>query len=159
LKRIAGKGVLAIDIIEKDNKLLISAGKKKFSMPLIDIEDKQIKVPELNFEFSESIAIDILEGCLGDLGAIKAESLNIAYKADKKTLRVTGLTDLQDYTNDIVIDAKCETNPDSKYAVEYLAKMWNKKLGDKCIVKFSKDYPAMFDFGNTRFILAPRVER
>lgn len=169
LRRAKPSDALTIEV-GSDNKLnltLKSNTTRTFSLPLIELDEKEQKVPDLAFPVIVQTTTALLSEAIEDISVV-SESISLLCEPKKLTLRGEGDTskaqveipadDSTTITND---------NPDpvkAKYSIEYLKKMiQGGKLTDKVTLCFDKDYPLKLDFKEVdkvqlSFILAPRVE-
>ncbi|MBN2454226.1 proliferating cell nuclear antigen (pcna) [Candidatus Woesearchaeota archaeon] len=166
LRRANQTDVLTLEL--EENKLKVqmkSASTRTFSLPIIDIEEREQKVPSLNFPVSIEMDASALNEAIEDAGIV-AESVSFVAETGKFMLQAEG--DLNSAAievksgSDTKITAKESVK--SKYSVEYLKKMiQGSKLADKVKVEFNKDYPLKLTYNTVdkvmlSFILAPRVE-
>jgi len=138
---------------------------RSFLLPLIDIEEKQQKIPELNFSVSIKTNAEILNDAIEDVDVV-GES--VMFEADKGKFIISSEGDLSQAKiemkegQEIKINAKDKVK--SRYSIEYLKKMIDgSKLADNVDIYFNKDYPLRLDYKTVdkiqlSFILAPRVE-
>ena len=168
LKRAGPNDLITLEVAESKLKVGIK-GKttRSFSLPLIDVEEKEQKVPELTFPVCIKTTSSLFADAVEDVDIV-AES--VSFEADKQHLVLHGESDLS--------QAKIEIKPDdvttiesegvdvvkSKYSIEYLKKIIGaSKLTDVVSIRFNKDYPLRLDYiavdkVHMSFILAPRVE-
>lgn len=166
LRRAKPSDVLTLE--KTDNKLKIILKDKNtrtFYLPLIDLEDKPQKVPELNAKAIVSIPSSVLNDAIEDMDIV---SESVTFKVEKSSLVVSAVGDLKNA--DVVIEKgdgvsiTSEGTQKSKYSIEYLKKMiQGSKLVDTATLKFSDDYPLTLEFFerdklSLMFILAPRVD-
>ena len=169
LKRANASDILSLELTD-DNKLQIQLKSKTtrtFSLPIIDLEEREQKVPSLNFHVTINLPSTILSDAVADADVV-AESLMFIANPEKFTILAEG--DLSramiEITPDDTIKIKSNTSAKikSKYSVEYLKKMVSAgKLADKVTVHFNQDYPLKIDYVvqdrlSLSFILAPRVD-
>ena len=140
---------------------------RTFSLPLIDIEEKEKKRPELKFPISIRTTASILSDAIEDVGIV-AESVSFHATPQKLTIIAEG--DLSKAVIEIMpdektrIDASSKEEVHAKYSVEYLKKMIaGSKLADEVKIEFDKNYPLQLEFKAVdkvllNFILAPRVD-
>jgi proliferating cell nuclear antigen len=167
--RRAGPGdTLVLETVENKLKVVIrGTSTRTFQLPLIELDDREQRVP--NLSFNATIATDALQLASAiDDADIVAESL--AFIAEEKALTIAAEGDLSRALIEIVADnhTKIVVNDGSKararYSIEYLKKMIQAaKLTEKVTIQFSKDYPLKLEFKvidrlSLDFILAPRVE-
>ena len=168
LKRAKANDMVSLEI--ENNKLKIqlkSNTTRTFNLPIIELDDKEQKVPELKFPVNIRLPCNVLNEAIED-AVIVAESL--AFEAEPKKLNITAEGDLsdvkieirEDESNRIDVDGNSKVR--SKYSIEYLKKMMGaSKLSDEVSVMFNKDYPLKLEYKEVdkvmlSFILAPRVE-
>ena len=154
-----GEGKLKIQLNGKTTRT--------FSIPIIDLEDKEQKVPDLSFGATITMMSSSLNDAIEDADIV-AES--VSFHANKKGLTVSAEGDLSHAKIDIKSDDTTQINVHeegelrAKYSIEYLKKMMQGgKLADNVAVHFNNDYPLRLDYKTVdrvslSFILAPRVE-
>ncbi|MDO8480750.1 MAG: proliferating cell nuclear antigen (pcna) [Nanoarchaeota archaeon] len=166
LRRAKPNDTLTLELLE--NKLSVQLrGKtvRTFSLPIIELEDREQRVPDLKFPVNITMPCDVLNDSVED-ASIVAESL--AFEAEPKKLHIFAQGDLSHVKVDIEEDdntkIEAEVKVRSKYSIEYLKKMVaGSKLSEKVSIHFNKDYPLRLDYTEVdkvqlSFILAPRVE-
>ena len=166
LRRAGPNDVLTLELEENKLKVqLKSASTRTFNLPIIDIEEREQKVPSLDFPVKVEMRSATLNEAIED-ASIVAESVSFIAEPEKFTLKADG--DLNSAAIEIKsggetkISAKAEVK--SKYSVEYLKKMiQGSKLADNVSIQFNKDYPLKLTYNTVdkvmlSFILAPRVE-
>jgi proliferating cell nuclear antigen len=166
LKRVKPNDTLTLENPEGKLKVTLKgASKREFLLPLIDVEEKEQKIPSLKFSVTVKTDASVINDAIEDVDII-GES--VAFVAAPKAFRISSSSDLSKADVEILadektsIEAKEETK--SKYSIEYLKKMiQGAKLCDKVTVQFSKDYPLQLDYTvkdklQLMFILAPRVD-
>ncbi|MFA6073619.1 MAG: proliferating cell nuclear antigen (pcna) [Candidatus Woesearchaeota archaeon] len=166
LRRVKPSDVL---ILEKaDNKLKITMKEKStrtFYLPLIDLEERAQKIPQLTSKAIVEFPCSVLNEAIEDMDIV-GESVTFLVQKEKLTVSSSG-----DLTKaDVVINSDkeivitTESDQKSKYSIEYLKKMMQgSKLASKAILKLSNDYPLTLEYKETdklslMFILAPRVD-
>jgi proliferating cell nuclear antigen len=169
LRRSKGDDVLTLETTE-DNKLKVqlkSATTRSFSIPLLELEENEQKVPELTFPISVEMNSGMLGDAIEDVSVV-AESVTIL--GEKSQLLVKSEGDLSKAFIEIKPDAttliktESEDKFKAKYSLEYLKKMINGgKLVDKVNIHFNTDYPLKLEYKlldkvRLSFILAPRVD-
>ena len=145
--------------------ILTGKSKRTFSLPIIDIEENDQKVPDLSFKASLKIDANLLSNIIDDVEIV---SESVTFLADKDKLIIEGSGDLKDakveLTGDEIISSSVEEKSKAKYSVEYLKKMVaGNKLTNEVSMSFSNNYPLKIEFKEVdkvllSFILAPRVE-
>ncbi|MBW2986117.1 proliferating cell nuclear antigen (pcna) [Candidatus Woesearchaeota archaeon] len=169
LRRAKAQDVVSLEATT-DNKLKITLKGKSvrtFSLPLIDIEESEQKVPNLSFPVIISTASHVLNDAIDDADIV-AESVTFAAEPEKMMIHAEG--DLSKASIDIQADDVTKINSDTKaavkakYSIEYLKKMiQGAKLAGEVNIHFSQDYPLKLEYKVVdkvllSFILAPRVE-
>lgn len=155
----------------KDSKLIVQfLGKstRTFDLPTIEFEEKEQKVPSLNFAGKITMPSSELVNAVEDVGII-SESVTLLSKKEK--LSVFGEGDLSKAEIEIVpsdeISISINENEDqvkAKYSIEYLKKMIvGDKISPNVVLEFGNDYPLKLEYKvldtvELSFILAPRVD-
>jgi len=166
LRRAGSNDMLSLEI--EDNKLKIQLKgntTRTFSLPIIELEEKEQKIPDLKFPIKITLPSSMLTNIIEDADIV-AESVTFEVEKGKFTVNASG--DLSQAkievkeADDVKIEASDKVK--SKYSIEYLKKMIGaSKLSPDVEIKFNKDYPLKLDFKVVdklllSFILAPRVE-
>lgn len=168
LRRASPKDMLTLEIEENRLKITLKSNTTRtFNLPIIDLEEKDQKVPDLKFPVTIKTSSSILNEAVADVDVV-GESVAFIAEPKKFTLQAEG--DLNQAKIDMKEDetTKISMNGDervkSKYSIEYLKKMINgSKLSDDVLIQFNKDYPLRLEYKTVdkvmlSFILAPRVE-
>ncbi len=166
LRRVKPADTITLENPEAKLKVTLKgASKREFLLPLIDVEDREQKVPKLEFKATVKTDAAAINDAIEDVDII-GES--VAFIAEPKAFKITSKSDLSQADVELLadekttIEAKEETR--SKYSIEYLKKMiQGSKLAEHVVVRFSKDYPLQLDYTvkdklQLMFILAPRVD-
>jgi len=169
LRRVSASDIVTLEVTE-ENKLKVQLkGKTKrtFSLPLIELEEKEQRIPNLTFPVAITAKSTLLNDAVADADIV-AESVSFAAEAGTFTISAEG--DLSqahiEAKNDDDTKIKSETTAKvkAKYSIEYLKKMINaSKLSDNVEIFFNQDYPLKLEYKVMdklllSFILAPRVE-
>lgn len=170
LKRAKPSDILMLELDEKNNKLKIQLrgeSTRTFNISLIDIEEKEQKVPDLKFSVKVETNTLIFDEAIEDM-SIVGESVALAAQPDKFTIEAIGslnTANVEITTDDETsIVMKGEDVIKSKYSLEYLKKIIKgSKLANTVTLQFDKDYPLRADYIirdklSFSVILAPRVE-
>ncbi len=145
LRRVGASDILTLEIAT-ENKLQIQlkgGTTRTFSLPLIELEEKEQRVPNLTFPIHIGTTSTVLNDAISDADIV-AESVTFA--ADTK------------------IKSESPAKIKAKYSIEYLKKMINAgKLANEVSIFFNQDYPLKLEYKVVdklllSFILAPRVE-
>ncbi len=168
LRRAKANDMVTLEIAE--NKLRIqlkSNTTRTFNIPIIELEEKEQKVPDLKFPVNISMPCSQLNESVEDAGIV-AESLS--FEAEQKKFNILAEGDLSQVKIEIPaddatkIDVEGSSKIKSKYSIEYLKKMIGaSKLTENVDLHFNKDYPLKLEYKELdklmlSFILAPRVE-
>jgi proliferating cell nuclear antigen len=168
LRRAKPTDMLTLEV-DANNRLLVQLKGntvRTFSLPIIDLENKEQKVPALEFPVTIATTSSILSEAIEDVDIV-ADSVSFICEANKFIINAEG--DLSNANIEIKSDddTKIKSSKDkvkAKYSIEYLKKMIGAaKLSDRVTVQFNKDYPLKLEFKAVdklmlSFILAPRVE-
>lgn len=169
LRRAKPADTLTLEL-DSENKLKIilkSNTTRTFSLPIIELEDKDQKVPSLEFPVIIKTSASFLSEAIDDVDIV-AES--VSFIADSKTFVIEAEGDLSKakieatQSEDLQIDTKTADKVKAKYSIEYLKKMvGGSKIANSVTIHFKKDYPLKLDYVEVdkvmlSFILAPRVE-
>jgi proliferating cell nuclear antigen len=166
LRRIKGNDNLALEVAENKLKITLSgATVRTFFLPLIDLEEKEQKVPDLKFKTTITCPSSTLNDAIEDVEII-AES--VSFMAEDKKFIVSASGDsskaMVEIKGDDDIIIKSEEKVKSKYSIEYLKKMIQaSKISSQVTISFNKDYPLKLEYKEIdklqmMFILAPRIE-
>ncbi|MBN2052341.1 proliferating cell nuclear antigen (pcna) [Candidatus Woesearchaeota archaeon] len=166
LRRAGPNDSITLEIDENKLKITLKGTSiRTFHIPLIEVENKEQKVPELKFAATITTEANILNEAIEDADIV-GES--VSFIAEPKRLIVSATGDMNKANIDIDAGEGTKiTATDkvkAKYSLEYLKKMiQGSKLSDKVKLQFSKDYPLELEYKETNkvqlmFILAPRVD-
>ena len=169
LRRASPSDVLTLEL-GTDNKLKIqlkAASTRTFSLPIIEMDEREQRVPNLQFPTTVSLQSSALMDAITDADIV-AESVTFEAEPEKFSIHAQG-----DHSNahiemkasdSVKIQSTTTANVKAKYSIEYLKKMiTGGKLSELVDVQFSQDYPLRLDYKlvdrlSLSFILAPRVE-
>jgi proliferating cell nuclear antigen len=169
LRRAKSDDVLTLETTD-DSKLKIqmkSNTLRSFSIPTLDIEENEQKVPELTFPITVEMDSSLLAESIEDVSVV-AES--VTFLGEKGQISVKAEGDLSKAFIEIKSDENTFIKTDSddkfkaKFSLEYLKKMINGgKLSNKVTLYFNTDYPLKLEYKLVdrlvlSFILAPRVD-
>lgn len=168
LRRIKSDDVLTLETEENKLKIQLKGNTtRSFSIPIIELEDKEQKVPELSFLISIETDANILTESIEDVSVV-AES--VTFLAEKNQFVVKAEGDLSKAFIEIKPDEDTAIKTESldkfkaKYSLEYLKKMIaGAKLTNRVSLHFNNDYPLKIEYKQIdklilSFILAPRVD-
>ncbi|MAG08041.1 proliferating cell nuclear antigen (pcna) [Candidatus Woesearchaeota archaeon] len=167
LRRAKPEDILTLELEENKLKIQLKSNTTRtFSLPIIDLEEKEQKVPELKFPVNIKTTAALLNDTIEDVDIV-AES--VTFQTEPKKFIVLAEGDLSQAKIEVPEgeDTKITAGSDtvkSKYSIEYLKKMINaSKLANEVTLQFDKDYPLKLEYTvvdklQLAFILAPRVE-
>ncbi len=166
LKRAKPTDMLSLALEENKLKVQLKGGSiRTFFLPIIELDEKEQKIPELEFAAVVTTSSSTLSESVEDVDIV-AESVSFLAEPKKLTIKAEG--DLSQAN--IVIDEDSDTKikakekVKSKYSIEYLKKIVaSSKLSDNVTLSFANDYPLKIDYISLdklqlSFILAPRVD-
>ncbi|HZX12483.1 MAG TPA: proliferating cell nuclear antigen (pcna) [Candidatus Nanoarchaeia archaeon] len=168
LKRAKPTDILTLELEEDKNRLSVllkGTTVRKFDLSLLDIDEREQKIP--NLKFATKIETNTL------LFTEAIEDMDIV--ADNLTLSSTPATFLI-YSQGTTSSARVEINNDeetsietteqeqtSRYSIEYLKKIVKaSKLASNVTLEFGQDYPLRAEYKvldklSLQFVLAPRI--
>jgi len=173
LRRVNPTDTITLEAGEegKSNKLKIiikGNSTRTFEIPIIELEEKDQKIPELDFPVEIKTTSSLLSESIEDVDIV-AEAVNFIAEKNKFVILAEGDLNKAKIEIDANEDTKITLSGDedkikAKYSIEYLKKMISGgKLADQVSIRFNKDYPLKIEFVSVdklllSFILAPRVE-
>lgn len=168
LRRAKPNDIVTLEVEENKLRVVLnSKTKRTFSLPIIDADEKEQRIPDLNFPLVISMDAERLVEAIEDADIV-GESVSFIGENNKLTLSAEGDTSkahieiLPDETT--TITSTTGEKIKAKYSVEYLKKMIPAgKLAPTVSLSFNKDYPVKLEYKAVdtlllTFILAPRVE-
>jgi len=168
LRRIKSDDVLTLETEENKLKIQLKGNTtRSFSIPIIELEEKEQKIPELSFPIAIETNAGILTESIEDVSVV-AES--VTFLAEKNAFNIKAEGNLSKAFIEIKSDEETAIKTDSldkfkaKYSLEYLKKMIaGSKLTDRVTLYFNNDYPLKIEYKALdklmlSFILAPRVD-
>jgi len=168
LRRAKPNDMLTIEL-DPENKIKIQLKgntTRTFSLPVIELDEHEQKVPELSFPVTIQTTTNILNDVIEDVDIV-AESVSFIANPKKFTVQAEGNLSKAHIEINEGNQTKIKTSTDtikSKYSIEYLKKMiGGSKIANDVTIQFNKDYPLKLEFKEVdkvllSFILAPRVE-
>ena len=169
LRRAGASDTITLEVDDKNKLVITLRGNttRTFSMPLIDIDDKEQKIPELNFAAVIKTESGLLNSAIEDADIV-AESVSFVAEQDVFSINAEGDMNKAKIEikagDDTSISIKEGSSIKAKYSIEYLKRMISgSKLASQATIEFSKDYPLKLSYTaldkvSIMFILAPRVE-
>lgn len=168
LKRVKPSDILTLELDEEKNRLNIGLKgntTRHFSVALLDIEEREQRVPNLKFSTKVETNSIIFNDAIEDMDII-ADSLTLAVAkghfivSSDGSLSSAKVLIADDEETQI---ATKEDDIKAKYSVEYLKKIIKgAKLSNSVSLEFAQDYPLRIEYRiidrlSLMFILAPRV--
>lgn len=167
LRRVGSNDMLSLELTE-DNKLSIKlkgTTTRTFNLPIIEIEEKEQRIPDLKFPIAITMPSSMLTSAIEDADIV-AESVTFDVEKGKFTINASGdlsaaKIEMKEAEN---VKIEADEKAKAKYSIEYLKKMIGaSKVSENVEIRFNKDYPLKLDFKAVdrlllSFILAPRVE-
>ncbi|MDP3733936.1 MAG: proliferating cell nuclear antigen (pcna), partial [Nanoarchaeota archaeon] len=146
LRRAKSDDILTLETEENKLKIQFKSNTvRSFSIPILELEDKEQKVPELNFPLTIETHSRILTDSIEDVSVV-AESVTLLGEKDQFSVKAEG--DLSKAFIEIRPDERTVIKTEStdkykaKYSLEYLKKMiLGGKLTDNVSIYFNTDYP------------------
>tara|TARA_Y100000310_G_scaffold342247_1_gene444633 strand:- start:40322 stop:41068 length:747 start_codon:yes stop_codon:yes gene_type:complete len=169
MRRAKPDDMLTLEL-DPDNKLkVILKGNnlRTFNLPIIELDEKEQKIPDLKFPVAINLPSMVLSDAVEDVDVV-AESVTFVAEQKKFAISAEGdlsQADIEMKENDNTkIKVEGDDKIKSKYSIEYLKKMiTGSKIADEVSIYFNKDYPLKLEYKTVdkvmlSFILAPRVE-
>ena len=143
LRRLKADDILSMELKEGMLQIaFVGSVAKTFKLPLVDLEEKEQKIPDLKFPLSVALPSALLIDAVEDADIV-AESVSFAAEPQKFCMTAQG--DLGNANIEITkgenvrINIEGDSKITSKYSVEYLKKMVSgAKLSDTAIILFVK---------------------
>jgi proliferating cell nuclear antigen len=169
MRRAKPDDMLTLEL-DPENKLRIilkGDNLRTFNLPIIELDEKEQKIPELKFPVAITLPSEILNDAVEDVDVV-AES--VTFMAEPKKFSVSAEGDLSQAKIDVQESDSSKIKVDgegkikAKYSIEYLKKMISGgKIADEVSIYFNNDYPLKLEYKAVdkvmlSFILAPRVE-
>ena len=169
MRRAKPNDMLTLEM-DPENKLRIQLkgdNIRTFNLPIIELDEKEQKIPDLKFPVDVKIPSNVLNEAIEDVDVV-AESVTFLVEPKKFTIHAEG--DLSQAkiemkeSDSIKIKTDGNEKIKAKYSIEYLKKMISgSKIADDASICFNNDYPLKLQYKTVdkvmlTFILAPRVE-
>ena len=146
LRRVGSSDVMTLSVEDKAKLNIAIKGKstRRFSLPIIELDDKEQRMPNLQFPYTVTMQSSLLVESVEDAGII---SDAVVFAGDSKKLLISSQGDLSKAeieltpSDDVNIVSETEDVVRSKFSVEYLKKMVNgSKVADQVKLQIAKDY-------------------
>jgi len=169
LKRAQASDVLILELTTPSELKVVLKGSttRTFSLALLDIDEKEQKVPNLTFPLRIQVPGEVLNNAIADADIV-GES--VSFVCEPQTFIVQAEGDLSKASievkegHGISIQTEKDVKIRAKYSIEYLKKMIaGSKLSEDVVIQFNENYPLRLEYTvidklQLAFILAPRVE-
>lgn len=168
LKRVKPTDILTLELDPNKNRLYLTLKgitTKRFELSLLDIEEKEQRVPNLKFNAKVETNTLLFNDAIEDMDII-SDSLSFQVMNDKFIIQSEGNIS----SGKIEITADEETGislsgepVNSRYSIEYLKKIIKgSKLANIVTLEFGQDYPLKVEYKVLdklvlQFVLAPRT--
>ncbi len=167
LRRAKPNDMISLEL-EGNEKLKITLKSntlRTFYIPIIELEEREQKIPDLNFPATITTNSTVFNDAIEDVDVV-AESVILSSEPGKFNLLAEGDLSKVDVEIKESEETKIETQEmvKAKYSIEYLKKMINgSKLSNEVTINLGKDYPLKISYTVVdkvlmSFILAPRVD-
>lgn len=166
LKRAKADDLVSLSLSENTLEITFkSKNIRKFNLPIIELDEREQKVPNLEFSTKIELTSSMLSDAVED-SSIISDAVAFIAQSDKFTIRAEGNMSKAniDLISDDDLKISCSSTTKAKYSVDYLKKMISgSKLSDKVTIEFSESYPLKVSYKVVdklllSFILAPRTE-
>lgn len=170
LSRAKPNDNIVLELDEEKNRLKIGLrgeSKRNFNLGLIDIHEKEQKVPELDFSGSVEMSNVVFNEAVEDMDIV-ADTVSLSTDGNSFLIEAAGNThdakvSFNKSENISIALSEDKENVKAKYSIVYLKKILKGgKLADKVFLKLGQDYPLQIEYKVTdklhfRTLLAPRV--
>ncbi|MDN5320830.1 MAG: proliferating cell nuclear antigen [Thermococcaceae archaeon] len=169
LKRGKSKDILILKKGEENflEVTLEGTAKRTFRLPLIEVEELELELPELPFTVKAVVLGEVLKEAVKDASLV-SDSIKFIARPNEFIMRAEGETQEVEIKltleDEGLLDLEVEEETKSAYGVSYLADMV-KGIGkaDEVVLRFGNEMPLQMDYpirdeGRLTFLLAPRVE-
>ncbi len=168
LKRAKPTDILTLELDENVNRMRVTlkgTTTKKFELSLLDISEKEQKMPNLKFSARVEANTILFGDAIEDMDVI-GDSLSLSASKDSFIIECEGTISKGnvEITGDEETTLQVLENPVSaRYSIEYLKKIIKGgKLTNTVILEFGQDYPLKAEYKiidklNLQFVLAPRA--
>ena len=173
LKRGKGKDILVLRKGEENflEITLEGTAKRTFRLPLIEVEELELDLPELPFTVKAVILGEVLKEAVKDASLVNNyinDNIQLIAKENEFVMKAEGETQEVEISLTLeeegLLDIEIQKNTKSAYGVEYLSSIAKEIDRTKeVILHFGNDMPLQIEYpirdeGKVTFLLAPRVE-
>jgi len=144
---------------------------RKFELPLIEVEEPELDLPDLPFTAKVVILGEVLKEAVKDASLVNDyinDNIKFIAKENEFIIKAGGETQEVEISltpvEEGLLDIEIQKNTKSAYGVEYLSDIAKEIDRTKeVILRFGNDMPLQIDYpirdeGKVTFLLAPRVE-
>ena len=169
LRRAKPSDTLTLSLSNDSSRLVVrlsGESTRTFNLALIDIEDREQKIPDLKFPLTIEIPTMIFDEAIEDMDII-AESVTLTAEVNRLMIKAESKLNTANVEinngEDMSIKMSGKDKITARYSIDYLKKMIKgSKLTDTVILQFDKEYPLKAEYKvrdkmDLTFILAPRV--
>ncbi|USS40616.1 DNA polymerase sliding clamp [Thermococcus aggregans] len=169
LKRGKSKDILVLKKGEENflEVTLEGTAKRTFRLPLIEVEELELELPELPFTVKAVVLGEVLKEAVKDASLV-SDSIKFIARENEFIMRAEGETQEVEIKltleDEGLLDLEVKEETKSAYGVSYLADMVKGiKKADEVVLRFGNEMPLQMDYpvrdeGRLTFLLAPRVE-
>jgi len=156
---------------EEDNRLkleFVGASNRKFTLPLLDVEDEELPDPELDFSANAKLTAGVIKEGLKDAGLVGD---NVRFNLSDDAFVMSSESDTSSAEMKLsdgdkgLEELEADEESSAMYNIDYLENMVKSASSNDIVnVSHGEDLPIEFVFdiaegdGRLRFLLAPRVE-
>jgi len=166
LRRAKSSDTVVLETSESKLKILLKGeADRMFNMSLINLEEKDRKIPDLNFSAIIEMPSTIFDEAIEDMSVV-ADVVSLVSEKDKFSVEARGTLSNANtlFSNEDYIKVNSGDGvTKARYSLEYLRKIIKgSKLSDRMILSFSSDYPLKVEYKvldklSLATILAPRA--
>lgn len=167
LKRAGADDKISLAFDEENNALRIkfkNSSTRTFNLPLIDVPEEELKVPNIDFPSVIEISPSIIDEGIKDAKII---SDHVTLKANEQFLYISAKGDLGNVevkvAKEEAIQFETKKECKSMFSIEYLEDMIKaSEIADSVKISLGDNVPVKMDFlapsARLSFLLAPRIE-
>ncbi len=167
LKRAGADDKISLAFDEENNALRIkfkNSSTRTFNLPLIDVPEEELKVPNIDFPSVIEISPSIIDEGIKDAEII---SDHVTLKANEQFLYISAKGDLGNVevkvAKEEAIQFEAKKECKSMFSIEYLKDMIKaSEIADSVKISLGDNVPVKMDFlapsARLSFLLAPRIE-
>ncbi len=146
---------------------LTGRGKRKFSVPILDVTAEEIPEPSLEFKAEARVMSDVYRDAVKDIELVGDV---IRFEAREGELKISSTSELGEaevilsVESGSLIEVNVEGEQAASYSLEYFSELASAaRIADAIVIKFSSDMPALVEHelpqgAKFSFLIAPRAE-